>query len=91
METLQQTEIVKNLQASGSVLSYDRTSKFLNSPRLNDTEFITAGHEFDSMMGDKSPLARLKGCRANMLLLGVGFDVCAGLPLAKYRANGRKG
>ena len=46
---------------------------------------ITAEHAFDSMMGEKSPLARLEDLNAKVLLLGVGYDSCTAFHLAEYR------
>ncbi|KAF5675114.1 hypothetical protein FCIRC_7587 [Fusarium circinatum] len=53
-------------------------------------EFVTAGHELDSMLGEKSPLARLEELNAKILLIGVGFDRCTCFHLAEYRVNSPK-
>jgi aminoglycoside 3-N-acetyltransferase len=50
-----------------------------------NAEVITAGHAFDSMMGESSPLARLEDLNAKVLLLGVGYDSCTAFHLAEYR------
>ncbi|OAQ66229.1 aminoglycoside acetyltransferase [Pochonia chlamydosporia 170] len=54
-------------------------------------EYITSGHAYDCMMGEKSPLARLEECGAKVLLLGVGFDVCTCFHLAEYRVSSKMG
>ena len=46
---------------------------------------ITKDHALDSMLGEKSPLAKLEHFRAKVLLLGVGFDKCTAFHLAEYR------
>lgn len=46
---------------------------------------LMAGHELESMLGERSPLARLEECGAKVLLLGVGFDRCTAFHLAEYR------
>lgn len=47
---------------------------------------VTSGHAFDSMLGDKSPLARLEEVvGAKVLLLGVGWDRCTAFHLAESR------
>ncbi|PHH86233.1 hypothetical protein CDD83_10537 [Cordyceps sp. RAO-2017] len=50
---------------------------------------ITAGHDLDCRLGERSPLARLDelddGPPARVLLLGVGFDVCTAFHLGEYR------
>ncbi|KAH7253759.1 uncharacterized protein BKA55DRAFT_566195 [Fusarium redolens] len=52
--------------------------------------FITDGHDLDSMLGEKSPLARLEELNAKVLLIGVGFNRCNCLHLAEYRVNAPK-
>lgn len=47
---------------------------------------ITAGHQLEDPFGDTSPLAKLLAADADILLLGVGFDVCTMLHLAEQRA-----
>ena len=47
---------------------------------------ITAGHRLEDPFGDTSPLAKLLAADADILLLGVGFDVCTMLHLAELRA-----
>ncbi|KAK3180077.1 hypothetical protein K4F52_008569 [Lecanicillium sp. MT-2017a] len=54
----------------------------------SNAEAITRGHALDSMMGEKSPLARLEEVGAKVLLLGVGYDSCTVLHLAEYRVPG---
>ncbi|KAF4336917.1 aminoglycoside N [Fusarium beomiforme] len=51
---------------------------------------ITEGHALDSMLGEKSPLARLEELNAKVLLLGVGFNRCTCFHLAEYRVNSPK-
>ncbi|PNP78807.1 hypothetical protein FNYG_07949 [Fusarium nygamai] len=53
-------------------------------------EFITHGHELNSMLGFMSPLARLEELNAKVLLIGVGFDRCTCFHLAEYRVNSPK-
>jgi len=48
-------------------------------------ETLMAGHELESMLGERSPLARLEEYGAKVLLLGVGFDRCTAFHLAEYR------
>ena len=49
--------------------------------------FLMEVHALDSILGDKSPLARLEAVNAKALLLGVDFDKCTCFHLAQYRAN----
>lgn len=46
---------------------------------------LMATHELDSQLGEASPLAALERVGAQVLLLGVGFDVCTAFHLAEYR------
>ncbi|MEU7059749.1 AAC(3) family N-acetyltransferase [Streptomyces sp. NPDC046197] len=46
---------------------------------------ITAGHELECLLGERSPLGRLYEMGASILLLGVGFEVCTAFHLAEYR------
>jgi aminoglycoside 3-N-acetyltransferase len=46
---------------------------------------LLAGHELESQLGESSPLARLEGVDAKILLLGVGFERCTAFHLAEYR------
>lgn len=46
---------------------------------------LMAGHEVDSLLGPRSPLARLEEADAQVLLLGVGYDRCTSFHLAEYR------
>ncbi|KAF4959050.1 hypothetical protein FGADI_1928 [Fusarium gaditjirri] len=52
--------------------------------------FITEGHALDSMLGEKSPVARLEKLNAKVLLIGVGFNCCTSFHLAEYRVNSPK-
>lgn len=47
---------------------------------------LTANHRLDDPLGETSPLAKLLRADAEILLLGVGFDVCTMLHLAEQRA-----
>lgn len=46
---------------------------------------LMATHVLDSHLGEASPLAALERVGAQVLLLGVGFDVCTAFHLAEYR------
>ncbi|WP_406015669.1 aminoglycoside N(3)-acetyltransferase [Streptomyces sp. NBC_00984] len=46
---------------------------------------LTAGHRPDCHLGEDSPLARLYDLRAQVLLLGTGFDTCTAFHLGEYR------
>jgi aminoglycoside 3-N-acetyltransferase len=46
---------------------------------------LMATHELDSHLGEGSPLAALERIGAQVLLLGVGYDVCTTFHLAEYR------
>ncbi|MFE2970042.1 aminoglycoside N(3)-acetyltransferase [Streptomyces sp. NPDC059340] len=46
---------------------------------------ITAHHPLDCHLGEASPLGHLYCLRAQVLLLGVGFERCTALHLAEYR------
>ncbi|MEU3656716.1 AAC(3) family N-acetyltransferase [Streptomyces sp. NPDC032161] len=46
---------------------------------------LTAGHRPDCHLGEDSPLARLHELRAQVLLLGTGFDTCTAFHLGEYR------
>lgn len=46
---------------------------------------LMATHELDSHLGEGSPLAALERAGAQVLLVGVGFDVCTAFHLAEYR------
>ncbi|NEB78527.1 AAC(3) family N-acetyltransferase [Streptomyces sp. SID14478] len=46
---------------------------------------VTAGHDLDCRLGERSPLGRLEDERARVLLLGTGFDHCTAFHLAEYR------
>lgn len=46
---------------------------------------VVAGHHPDCHLGEDSPLARLHGLGAQILLLGTGFGSCTAFHLAEYR------
>lgn len=46
---------------------------------------VLADHHPDCHLGEDSPLARLHGLRAQVLLLGTGFGSCTAFHLAEYR------
>ncbi|MFF8694319.1 aminoglycoside N(3)-acetyltransferase [Streptomyces sp. NPDC015144] len=46
---------------------------------------LLAGHRPDCHLGEDSPLARLYDARAQVLLLGTGFDTCTAFHLGEYR------
>ncbi|MFJ6435487.1 aminoglycoside N(3)-acetyltransferase [Streptomyces sp. NPDC091416] len=46
---------------------------------------VVADHRPDCHLGEHSPLARLHGLRAQILLLGTGFGSCTAFHLAEYR------
>lgn len=46
---------------------------------------VVADHHPDCHLGEDSPLARLHELRAQILLLGTGFDSCTAFHLAEYR------
>ncbi|WP_371604289.1 AAC(3) family N-acetyltransferase [Streptomyces sp. NBC_01220] len=46
---------------------------------------VVADHHPDCHLGEDSPLARLHGLRAQILLLGTGFGRCTAFHLAEYR------
>lgn len=48
---------------------------------------ITADHHPDCLLGEKSPLARLYELRAQILLIGVGFNRCTAFHLGEYRVD----
>ena len=51
---------------------------------------LTARHELEYSLGEGSPLARLYGLDAKVLLLGAGYESCTSFHLAEYRTgNGR--
>jgi aminoglycoside 3-N-acetyltransferase len=47
--------------------------------------WVVAHHARDCLLGERSPLGRLYDCDADILLLGVGFEVCSAFHLAEYR------
>lgn len=46
---------------------------------------LLAGHDENCHLGERSPLGRLYASDAQVLLLGVGFEVCSAFHLAEYR------
>ncbi|MEU6018558.1 AAC(3) family N-acetyltransferase [Streptomyces sp. NPDC047515] len=48
---------------------------------------LLAHHRPDCHLGEDSPLARLYGLRAQVLLLGTGFDTCTAFHLGEYRVS----
>lgn len=46
---------------------------------------LMADHELDSHLGEGSPLAKLYERRAQVLMIGVGYEYCTALHLAEYR------
>ncbi|MCT2548444.1 MULTISPECIES: aminoglycoside N(3)-acetyltransferase [Streptomyces] len=46
---------------------------------------LTADHSPDCHLGEESPLARLYDLRAQVLMLGTGFDTCTAFHLGEYR------
>ncbi|MFD0338972.1 aminoglycoside N(3)-acetyltransferase [Streptomyces sp. NPDC127117] len=46
---------------------------------------LLARHRPDCHLGEESPLARLYDLRAQVLLLGTGFDTCTAFHLGEYR------
>ncbi|MEO3923115.1 AAC(3) family N-acetyltransferase [Micromonosporaceae bacterium B7E4] len=51
---------------------------------------FTQTHDLDCHLGERSPLGRLYGAGAAVLLLGVGYDRCTALHLAEYRPDARR-
>lgn len=49
---------------------------------------IVGRHSADCHYGEESPLARLYDLRAQVLLLGTGYDTCTAFHLAEYRVPG---
>lgn len=48
-------------------------------------EELLAGHDGSCHLGESSPLGRLYEAGAQVLLMGVGFEVCSAFHLAEYR------
>ncbi len=46
---------------------------------------LMAHHDEDCHLGGRSPLARLYAAEAQVLLIGVGYEVCSAFHLAEYR------
>ncbi|MGF0175165.1 aminoglycoside N(3)-acetyltransferase [Streptomyces sp. Marseille-Q5077] len=49
---------------------------------------LMADHDQECHLGERSPLARLYRTGAQVLLLGVGYEVCSAFHLAEYRVHG---
>lgn len=62
--------------------AHPQTSFAALGPRASE---IVAGHATDCRLGERSPLARLEGLDARVLLLGAGYDACTSFHLAEYR------
>ncbi|MFI6545934.1 aminoglycoside N(3)-acetyltransferase [Streptomyces prunicolor] len=62
--------------------AHPQTSFAAIGPRAAE---ILAGHATDCRLGERSPLARLEGLHARVLLLGAGYDTCTSFHLAEYR------
>jgi aminoglycoside 3-N-acetyltransferase len=50
-----------------------------------DAQWLMSDHALESHLGERSPLAKLFDAKAQVLLLGVGFDKCTAFHLAEYR------
>lgn len=48
---------------------------------------LTGMHDEECHLGERSPLARLYQAGAQVLLMGVGFEVCSAFHLAEYRVE----
>lgn len=55
-----------------------------------DAEFVVEDHEYDSPLGEGSPLARVADLDGDVLLLGAGHDSNTSLHLAEHRADYEK-
>ena len=62
--------------------AHPQTSFAALGPRAAE---ILDGHATDCRLGERSPLARLEGLHARVLLLGAGYDACTSFHLAEYR------
>ncbi|SNX65177.1 aminoglycoside 3-N-acetyltransferase [Streptomyces sp. TLI_55] len=70
-------------RSPGAVRSaHPQTSFAALGPRADE---LMADHKEACHLGPNSPLGRLELARAQVLLLGVGFDRCTGFHLAEYR------
>lgn len=56
-----------------------------------EAEFVTAGHELDSRLGESSPLARTYDLDGRVLFLGTDHGTNTSLHLAEYRTEGDPG
>lgn len=64
--------------------SHPQTSFAALGPKAEE---IIADHHPDCHLGEHSPLARLYERRAQILLMGVGFDRCTAFHLGEYRVS----
>uniref|UniRef100_A0AAU2A267 AAC(3) family N-acetyltransferase n=1 Tax=Streptomyces sp. NBC_00093 TaxID=2975649 RepID=A0AAU2A267_9ACTN len=48
---------------------------------------LLAGHDEECHLGERSPLGRLYAAGAQVLLVGVGYEVCSTFHLAEYRVE----
>lgn len=51
---------------------------------------LTATHDLDCRLGERSPLGALYRSGAGVLLIGVGYEACTALHLAEYRRPGHR-
>ncbi|MFI0169554.1 aminoglycoside N(3)-acetyltransferase [Streptomyces sp. NPDC017095] len=65
--------------------AHPQTSFAALGPRARE---ITDGHAPDCRLGERSPLARLEGLGARVLLLGTDYTSCTSFHLAEYRIPG---
>jgi aminoglycoside 3-N-acetyltransferase len=54
-----------------------------------DAELLMAGHQLESHLGERSPLAKLYDRHAQVLMIGVGYEYCTAMHLAEYRYTPR--
>ncbi|MFD9224285.1 aminoglycoside N(3)-acetyltransferase [Streptomyces sp. NPDC060064] len=64
--------------------AHPQTSFAALGPKAED---VIADHRPDCHLGEDSPLARLYEMRAEILLMGVGFDRCTAFHLGEYRVS----
>ncbi|MER7728388.1 AAC(3) family N-acetyltransferase [Streptomyces sp. NPDC096323] len=70
-------------RTAGAVRSTHPQTSFAALGPLAD--HVATGHHPDCHLGEDSPLARLHGLGAQILLLGTGFASCTAFHLAEYR------